>query len=53
MLEPTKNVTLHPKKKPQQDGRRGTITIKSNPVLVVPVTHKLENKYTTEVLPQK
>ena len=33
-LEPTKKDTLHPrtKEKPQQHGRRGTITIKSNPM---------------------
>ena len=34
MLEHTKKDTLHPKtkEKPQWDGRRGTITIKSNPI---------------------
>ena len=49
-LEPTQKDTLHPKtkKKPQWYGRRGAITIKSYPI---PVTHKLENNYTTEVLP--
>ena len=34
MLEPTKKDTLYPKtkKKPPKDGRRSTITIKSNPI---------------------
>ena len=49
---PTK-VTPHPKtkEKPQRDGRRGAITIKSNPITAGWVTHKLENTYTTEVHP--
>ena len=37
--------------KRQWDGRRGAITIKSNPITAVWVTHKLENNYTTEVPP--
>ena len=59
MLEPTKKDTsrkdLHPKtkKKPQQDGMRGTSAIKSSPIHTRWVTHKLENNYTTEVLPQE
>ena len=39
------------KKKPQRDGRRGTGTIKSNPIPTRWVTHKLENNNTKEVLP--
>ena len=52
-LELTKKHTLHPKtkEKPQWDGRRGAITIKSNPITAGWVTHKLENTYTTEVHP--
>ena len=51
-LELTKKATSHPKtKKPQWDGRRGTITIKSNHITAGWVTHKLENTYTTEVYP--
>ena len=48
-----KKDTLHPKtkKKPQRDGRRGAIMIKSNPIPAGWVTHKLENNYITEVLP--
>ena len=43
----------HPKtkKKPQWDGRMGTITIKSNPISNGWVTHKLENNNTKELLP--
>ena len=54
-LEPTKKDTLHlkTKKKPQSDGRRGAIPIKTNPIPTRWVTHKLENNYTTEVLPQE
>ena len=37
-------------KKPQQDGRRGAITIKSNPIPVGWVTHRLENDNVKEVL---
>ena len=50
-LELTKKDTPHPKtkEKPQWDGRRGAITIKSNPITARWVTHKLENTYTTEV----
>ena len=52
-LELTKKDTPHPKTKdkPQWDGRRGAITIKSNPITAGWVTHKLENTYTTEVHP--
>ena len=38
------------KEKPQLDGKSGTITIKSNPILARWVTHKLENNNTKEVL---
>ena len=50
-LELTRKDTPHPKtkEKPQWDGRRGTITIKSNPITAGWVTHKLENTYATEV----
>jgi len=50
---PPKKDTPHPKtkKKLQRDGRRGTITIKSNPMPTRWVTHKLENNNTKEVLP--
>ena len=53
MLKPTKKNMLHPKtkKKPQQDSRRGTITIKSNLIPAKRVIHKLENNNTKEVLP--
>ena len=53
-LELTRKDTPHPKTKerPQWDGRRGAITIKSNPItLGGGVTDKLENTYTTEVQP--
>ena len=42
----------HPKtkKRLQQDGRRGAIIIKSNPILTSWVIHKLENNNTREVL---
>ena len=54
MLEPIKIDTLHPKtKKPQGDSRRGAIMIKSNPIHTRWATHKPENNYTTEVLPQE
>ena len=39
------------KKKPQQDSRRGTVIIKSNPIPPRWVTHRLENNNTKEVLP--
>ena len=39
------------KNKLQQDGRRGTIRIKSNPIPTGWVTHKMETNYTKEVLP--
>ena len=49
---PPKKDSPHPKtkKKPQQDGKRGAITIKSNPIPTGWVTHKLENSNTKEVL---
>ena len=52
-LDLTRKDTPHPKtkEKPQWDGRRGTITMKSNPITAGWVTHKLENTYTTEVHP--
>ena len=52
-LELTKKDTPHPKttEKPQWDGRRGAITVKSNPLTAGWVTHRLENTYTTEVHP--
>ena len=52
-MEFTKKDTPHPKtkEKPQWDGRRGAITIKSNPITAGWVTHKLEDTYTTEVPP--
>ena len=52
-LKPTKIDTQHPKtkKKPQWDGQRGIITIKSDPTPARWVTHKLENNNTKEVLP--
>ena len=52
-MELTKKDTPHAKTKEklQGDGRRGTITIKSNPITAGWVTHKLENIYTTEVHP--
>ena len=50
-LEPTqKKDTPHPKtKKLQQDGRRGTIMIKSNPIPARWLTLRLENNNTKEV----
>ena len=46
-LELTKKDTPYPKttEKPQWDGRRGAITIKSNPMVTGWVTHKLENTF--------
>ena len=53
MLNPPKKDTPHPetKEKPQQDRRRGTIMIKSNPKPTGLAAHKLENDNTKEVLP--
>ena len=53
MLNPPKNDTPHPKtkEKPQQDGRRGAIMIKSNPKPTRLAAHKLENDNTKEVIP--
>ena len=52
-LELTKKDNPHTKtkEKPQWDGRRGAITIKSNPITAGWVTHKLENTSTTEAHP--
>ena len=38
------------KKKPQQDGRRDAITIKSNSLLAEWATHKLEKNNTKDIL---
>ena len=38
------------KTKPQQDGRRGTITIKSNPIPTGGMIYRLENNNTKDVL---
>jgi len=53
MLGPTKNYILCPKtkKKPQQDGRRGAVMIKSNPIHSGWANHKLEKNYITEAQP--
>ena len=53
-LQTTERDTLHPetKRRPQKDGKRSEIMIKSNPVLPELVTHKLENNYTMNVLPR-
>ena len=55
MLQTIKRDTLHPetKKRPQKDGKRGAIMMKSNPVFPGWVTHKLENNYGAEVLTQE
>ena len=53
-LEPTKKkdtLRSKTKEKLQQDRRRGTIMIKSNPIPTRWETHKLENNITKEVLP--
>ena len=52
-LELTKKDTPHAKtkEKPQWDGRRGAIRVKSNPITGGWVTHRLVNTYTTEVHP--
>ena len=52
-MEPTKKDIPQPKtkEKPQQDGRRGTIMIKSNLIPTSWETHKLENNITKKVLP--
>ena len=41
------------KKKPKQESKRGAFTIQSNLKPTGWVTHKLENNYTAEVLPQE
>ena len=50
---PPKNDTPHPKtkKKPQQDSRRSTVRIKSNPITTRWVIHRQENNNTEKVLP--
>ena len=50
-----KKATLHPKTKrrPQWDSRRGTIMINSNLVSTRWATHKLENNYTRDIIPQE
>ena len=55
MLEPTKKryPTSKGKEEATQDSRRGAISIKSNSIPTEWVTHKLEDNYTTEVLPQE
>ena len=51
MLEPTKKrYPTFEDKEAQQDGRRGAIMIKSNPIPARLVTHRLENNNTKEVL---
>ena len=52
-LEPTKKKDTpcpKTKRKPEQDGRKGVIVIKSNPISAGWVTHRLENNNTKEVL---
>ena len=53
MFEPTKKDTTHPetKEKSQQGGRRGAIMIQSNLIPSGWAASKLENNYSTEVLP--
>ena len=41
----------YPTSKNKGEGRRSAITIKSNPIPTRRVTYKLENNYTTDVLP--
>ena len=50
---PPKTDTPHPKtkKKPQQDGRRGTIMIQSKSIPARWMTYKLEHNNTKEALP--
>ena len=52
MLEPTKKYIPCPETKEnlQEDGRRGTITMKSNPLPAKWVTYRLENNNTKEIL---
>ena len=52
-LEPTKKKDTpcpKTKRKPEQDGRRGTTTMNSNPIPTEWVTHGLKNNETKEVL---
>ena len=44
-----KIIHIQRKKKPQRDGRRGTFTVKSNPISTRWVTHSLDNSITKEV----
>ena len=60
MLEPTPPpkkkkypASKNKQKKPQQPGKRGAIMIKSIPIPTRWATHKSENDYTTEIIPQK
>ena len=52
-LDFTKEGTPRPRteEKPQWDGRRGAIRVKSNPITAGWVTHRLANTYATEVHP--
>ena len=54
-METIRKDILHPKtnKKPQQNCRRGILEIQSIPIPPRWVTHKLENNYITEILPQE
>ena len=49
--EKEKDTPYPKKKKPQQDGKRGAIMIKSNPIPIKWVTMRLENNNTKEVFP--
>ena len=53
MMETTKKDIPSPKAKKhlQQDGRKSTLTTKSNPIPVRWETHKLKNNKTKKVLP--
>ena len=48
-----KIILLPKKRKPEWDSWRTKSVIQSNPIPTRLVTHKLENNYTTEVLPQE
>ena len=43
-----KIIHIQRKKKPQRDGRRGTFTVKPNPISTRWVTHSLDNSITKE-----
>ena len=52
MLEPIiKRYPMSKDKEELQDGRRGAITMTSNPIPIRWANHKLENNNTNEVLP--